>query len=386
MTDDSIAGPVPVPETGPAADPPAPVGEPLTFSSTLKPSSFLGLSLKIALLNFITLTLYRFWGKTEVRRRVWQGVRVNGDAFEYTGRGKELFFGFLFALLVLGLPFLLVLFGLQFAGEIAPLFILPFYIFMPWLWGFGVYSAFRYMASRTTWRGVRFRLGGSATEYGWAFLGYGFLTGLTMGWFKPAADRNLARKIWEDLRFGDRRVRFSTGRSEREGVYGAFALGWFLSVVPYILFIVAVVGYSIANTTMSAVEYPSPAPVPEMPDAALIFVIYGAMLALAPIFLLIWAPYQAAILRSVAAGVTLDDATFRLEVKALPLWWLTVTNLVAILFTLGLLMPWAQARTAHWLIQRLKSTGTARLDDAQQSGTGPKTGEGLADAFGFSLI
>lgn len=393
MTEETTVDPVPSAGQGAFDETPVPAGQAISFSSTLKPSSFLGLSLKIGLLNIITLTLYRFWGKTEVRRRVWQGIQVNGDAFEYTGRGKELFFGFLFALLVLGLPFLLIVFGIQFAGPIAGLLILPLYILLPWLWGFGVYSAFRYMASRTTWRGVRFRLGGSANEYGWSFLGYGFLTGLTLGWFKPAADRNLARKIWEDLRFGDRRVRFSMGRSEREGVYGAFALGWFLSVVPYILFVVAIVGYSLTQGTMtqgamSAVIYPAPepTPVPETPDAAFIFVVYAAMLFIAPIFMLIWAPYQAAILRSVAAGVSLDDATFRLDVKALPLWWLTVTNLAAILFTLGFLMPWAQARTAHWLIKRLKSTGTARLDDAQQSGTGPKTGEGLADAFGFSLI
>jgi len=391
MTDETTVDPVPSAGQGTFDETPVPAGQAVSFSSTLKPSSFLGLSLKIGLLNIITLTLYRFWGKTEVRRRVWQGIQVNGDAFEYTGRGKELFFGFLFALLVLGLPFLLIVFGIQFAGPIAGLFILPLYILLPWLWGFGVYSAFRYMASRTTWRGVRFRLGGSANDYGWSFLGYGILTGLTLGWFKPAADRNLARKIWEDLRFGDRRVRFSTGRSEREGVYGAFALGWFLSVVPYILFVVAIVGYSLTQGTMtqgamSAVEYPAPNPVPETPDAAFIFVVYAAMLVIAPIFMLIWAPYQAAILRSVTAGVSLDDATFRLDVKALPLWWLTVTNLAAILFTLGLLTPWVQARTAHWLIKRLKSTGTARLDDAQQAGTGPKTGEGLADAFGFSLI
>ena len=360
-------------------------GEALVFDTTLKPSSFLGLSLKNGLLNIITLTLYRFWGKTEVRRRVWQGVRLNGDAFEYTGRGKELFFGFLFALLVLGLPFLLIVFGLQFADPFVAIFlILPLYIFLPWLWGFGVFSAFRYMASRTTWRGVRFRLGGSGTSYGFAFLGYALLSGITLGWFQPTAERKLAEKVWDELRFGDRRVRFSMGNAEREGVYGAFALGWFLSVVPYILFMGAIIAFAaFTSSPASAVQTP---PVPAPPDFAVIAAVYGAMLVLAPLFLLIWAPYQAAILRSVTAGVRLDKATFRLEVKALSLWWLTVSNYAVILFTLGFLTPWVQARTARYLLLRLKSTGVARVDEAQQTSTGPRTGEGLADAFGFSMI
>src|SRR3712207_2766510 len=88
--------------------------EPLTFSHTLALKPFAVLGLKNGLLNLVTLTLYRFWGKTEVRRRVWDGVQMNGEPFEYTGRGVELFMGFLLALGVVGLPFLIVVFGAQF--------------------------------------------------------------------------------------------------------------------------------------------------------------------------------------------------------------------------------------------------------------------------------
>lgn len=365
-------------------------GKALVFDSTLRPASFLGLSLKNGLLNIITLTLYRFWGKTEVRRRVWQGVRLNGDAFEYTGRGMELFIGFLLALVVLGLPFLLVVFGIQFLGPMyAFLFILPLYIFIFWLWGFGVFTAFRYMASRTTWRGIRFKLAGSAKGYGLYYIGAILLSGITLGWYWPTAERSLAERLWSELRFGDRRVRFSMGKAHREGVYGPFALGWLLTMVPYILLIVvmgavfAVLGAPGSSFTAAA---PAPTPMPPVPDLAIMAISYLMVLILAPIVMLIWAPYQAAILRSVAAGVTIDGASFRLEVKALPLWWMTVSNLAVILFTLGFLTPWVQARTANWLVKRLKSTGTAQLDQASQVGTGPKTGEGLADAFGFSLI
>lgn len=375
---------------GPSADhePAAEAGEGLTFDSTLKPASFLGLSLKNGLLNIITLTLYRFWGKTEVRRRVWQGLRLNGDAFEYTGRGMELFIGFLLALVVLGLPFLLVVFGAQFLRPgYALLIILPLYLFIFWLWGFGVFTAFRYLASRTTWRGIRFRLAGSATGYGFYYIGAVLLSGITFGWYWPTAERSLAERLWGELRFGDRRVRFSMGKATKEGVYGPFALGWLLTITPYLLLFTIIGMIAAMNAPVGPVyAAPAPAPVPPMPQMATILMGYMVAFVIAPILMLIWAPYQAAMMRSIAAGVSIDGATFRLEVKAIPLWWLTVSNLAVLLFTLGFLTPWVQARTANWLVKRLKSSGEARLDLAGQTGTGPKTGEGLADAFGFSMI
>jgi uncharacterized membrane protein YjgN (DUF898 family) len=367
----------------PYAEPPSP-GETLNFSTTIEPGRFLGLSLKNGLLNLITLTLYRFWGKTEVRHRVWRGVRLNDEAFEYTGRGVELFIGFLLALLVIGLPFLIVIFGIQFTEHWAfMLAVFPLYIGLFWLWGFGIFSAFRYMASRTTWRGVRFQLKGSAASYGWKYLFALFLSSITGGWFWPHAERQLASWVWDQLRFGDRRLRFSMARSERHGIYGAFALGWFGSLVGYFALIFLFVGVMMAVGDPMAVSADGEAPVPSV---MVTVILYAVILALSPLILLIWAPYQAALLRSIAAGVTLDDATFKLNVKALSLWWLTVTNLFVLLVTLGFLMPWVQARTARYLIQRLESSGYARLDLARQAERGPGSGEGLADAFGFSAI
>ena len=367
---------------------PPPTGEGLKFSTTLQPGRFLGLSLKNGLLNLITLTLYRFWGKTEVRQRVWRGVRLNDEAFEYTGRGIELFVGFLLALVALGAPALVLVFGAQFFGPWFVLAIyLPLYLFFFWLWGFGVFTAFRYMASRTTWRGVRFQLKGSAAQYGLQFIFAGFLSGLTAGWYWPAAERRLAEKIWDELRFGDKRIRFRLSLAEREGVYGAYALGWFGSIVGYLLLVMAVFAATMAlappETLLVDPAANQPNPVPQY---VMTLAIYGVMLLLSPLILLLWAPYQAAMLRSVAAGVTIDEARFRLKVKAIPLWWLTVTNLFFLLITFGFLMPWVQARTARFLIERLESAGAADLASARQAGRGPGSGEGLADAFGFSAI
>ena len=61
------------------------------------PWSLAGLSFLNFFLTIVTLGTYGFWGRTEVRKRIWSSVRLAGEPLEYTGTGKELFLGFLFA-------------------------------------------------------------------------------------------------------------------------------------------------------------------------------------------------------------------------------------------------------------------------------------------------
>lgn len=352
---------------------------PLVIAHTSKLSSFLGLSLKNGLLNLITLTLYRFWGKTEVRRRVWSHTTINGDPLEYTGRGMELFLGFLIATFAVGLPFLLVIFGAQLLGPaMAAVIILPVYLVMFFLFGFGVFTAFRYMASRTLWRGVRWHLAGSPGNYGLNYLGYTLLSAVTFGWFWPAAARRLSGELWGSLRFGDLPFQFDLDAARREKVYGAYALGWVIILVGYFAFVGSMVG-------MLASIVPADETTP--PDFGAFAAIYAGLLVFAVVAAVAFAPYGAAALRSVAAGVRLGEATFRLDLKWTDMAWLTISNFVLVLVSLGLLMPFVQARTTRFLIQRLTTEGSVDLERVTQTAdTGPRTAEGLADAFGSSLI
>lgn len=419
------------------ASPSPPLMEGLSFSTTLNPGSFLKFSVVLGLLNIITLTLWRFWGKTEVRRRIWRDVQVNGDAFEYTGRGVELFIGFILALAVLGLPFLVVVFGAQLLDPVITLLILlPLYGVMFWLWGFGLFTAYRYLASRTTWRGIRFQLKGSAVRYANRFLTYVVLNGVTLGWFKPEADRLLSDMTWGNLFLGDKPLHFRIEQARKQPVYGWFALGWFGQALGYVLFAVTVFWISMAMTGADptdirrdveppAEEYVMPLQAeadrvppdispqttsPEIivktvpaddtgdvsgeddpvaappPDWAMVAAFYGAMLLVAPIWFLIWGPYNAAILRSIVGGIGFDKAHFKLRVGTVSLWWLTITNLLFLLISVGFLMPWIQARSVRYVVRRLQSTGDVDLSGVEQASRGPRAGEGLADAFGFSLI
>src|ERR1017187_10963939 len=72
---------------------------PLSFSGNR--GEFFRLVVRGAGLEFITVGFYRFWLATDIRRHLWSNTHLDSDAAEYTGRGRELLIGFLFALAIL---------------------------------------------------------------------------------------------------------------------------------------------------------------------------------------------------------------------------------------------------------------------------------------------
>src|SRR3954447_14283781 len=74
---------------------------PLPVSFSGDRAEFRRLVTRGAGLELITVGFYRFWLATDIRRHLWSNTQIDGDAAEYTGRGKELLIGFLFALAIL---------------------------------------------------------------------------------------------------------------------------------------------------------------------------------------------------------------------------------------------------------------------------------------------
>ena len=93
---------------------PAPAeGDPIRVEYVPR-TGLLSMTIVNFLLSVATLTFYRFWAKTRVRRHIWSCVYINGQNLEYTGRGIELFKGALFVFAILGLPAVVLIAGLTF--------------------------------------------------------------------------------------------------------------------------------------------------------------------------------------------------------------------------------------------------------------------------------
>ena len=129
------------------------------------PGGFLGLSLLNGVLRILTLGVYHFWGKTEVRQRIWSAVRIDGEPLDYRGTGGELFRGFLIVFFLILLPLALARFVVAAALRAdgrrpRRLRARCFWIVVFSLSGFGIHRARRYRLSRTRWRGIRAGLSG----------------------------------------------------------------------------------------------------------------------------------------------------------------------------------------------------------------------------------
>lgn len=170
-----------------------------------------------ALLGLFTLGIYRFWGKTNMRRHLWSRVTLLGDRLEYTGKAMELLLGFLVAAVAMAaLSGALVGIQLLVGGNEALRVSLTtvYMIVLYFLIFFAVFRARRYRLLRTQWRGIRFSQTGSARSYALRAMGLLFLTGFTLGLTYPYMQNHLQSYRTNHTWFGNRQLAFDGRASE----------------------------------------------------------------------------------------------------------------------------------------------------------------------------
>src|SRR5450432_551345 len=183
-------------------------------------------------LELITVGFYRFWLATDMRRHLWSNTDIDGDAAEYTGRGRELLIGFLIAMAIL-VPVYLAYFlaGLE-AERVKAFASIPLVVFFYVFVQFAIYRARRYRLTRTVWRGVRFWMSGSGWAYAARSALWGVLLILTLGLVLPWREAALERYKMSHSYYGDLQGSFEGRGSE------FFKRGWWLWLLAPIAFYV----------------------------------------------------------------------------------------------------------------------------------------------------
>jgi uncharacterized membrane protein YjgN (DUF898 family) len=185
-------------------------------------------------LELLTFGFYRFWLATDIRRHLWSNTLIGGNAAEYTGRGKELLFGFLFAIAII-MPIYLAYFLVGLEVERAKAFAsLPLFLFFYLFGQFAIYRARRYRLTRTVWCGVRFWMSGSGLAYAGRAALWGLLMILTLGLILPWREAALERYKMRHSYYGDLQ-----GSFEGTG-WEFFKRGWWLwllAMMPLVLLI-----------------------------------------------------------------------------------------------------------------------------------------------------
>ncbi|ARJ67512.1 hypothetical protein WV31_18535 [Magnetospirillum sp. ME-1] len=337
------------------------------FAHSAGTGGMIRLALVNLLLSILTLSLYRFWGKTRVRRLLWGGTRAWGDPVEYTGTGKELFLGFLLALGVIYLPLTLGFIGgnvlLQSGNPLGGALIAALYFLTVMLVAAGLFRARRYQMSRTVWRGIRGGQTGSALSYAFQSLVVWILVPASLGWALPWGDMMLARYRLGNTTFGDRGL---TVKDDVGSLYKTFAGAWVAYLLGGPVVLLCVGGWSAA---MAAMDLP--------PIVATLLGGLGVIVALL-FAVLPYAWYKAAFYRHLASRTSFCGAAFVAEVKDGALIRLVLGNLLITSLSLGILRPWASLRTFRYVCAVIGVEGEPDFASVHRSDeAGPSTGEGL---------
>ena len=228
------------PQVPPPQPSPMPPPMPVAFSG--RRGVVCGLAKRGAALELVTLGFYRFWLLTDIRRHLWSNTLIDGDAAEYTGRGKELLIGFLVALAIL-VPIYLGYFLIGLEAEHYQAFAsIPLIAFFYLFGQFAIYRARRYRLTRTVWRGVRFWMTGSGWLYALQASLWGLLMILTLGLVLPWRVAALERYKMRHSHYGDLQGSFE-GRG-----WEFFKRGWWLWLLtPIALYISPIVPFVYAG-------------------------------------------------------------------------------------------------------------------------------------------
>ncbi len=330
--------------------------------SWVHPAGMGRLSFANYVLRILTLGIYHFWGKTEVRKRIWSGLRFDGEPLVYTGTGRELFLGFLIIFFLFLLPISLGAFAVMlFFGEVGlVIFQWTLIIAVLYLSGVAIYRALRYRLSRTLWRGIRGSLEGGSWSYGWTYfwtlvlpavlailllivlgvlLGanandperlqalapvFGFVAVvplLAVTWIVPWRSIKLQRRLVGDMRFGDRPFSFSAPVGP---LYKRFAGFWFGCVV--LVFALFAIGARLVDFSSLPAEGQPADPQMSMEMLKTFGTIYLLMGVGFLIYYLLSAFYRAFQFNHFAAHTHYEGATFNGTATGPGLAWVALGN------------------------------------------------------------
>lgn len=361
-----------------------PSGEPISVTWRGSPWELTGLSFLNIALSIVTLGIYSFWGKTEVRKRIWSSVRINGEPLVYTGTGKELFLGFLIIFGVFLLPAFGILVALQFTlGDTHPVTIVAnvlFYVVIFCLFGVAIYRARRYRLSRTNWRGIRGTLTGSPWRYAWTYIWTTILIVFTLGWIIPYRTHALYKRMTNEQQFGSDMFRYDGDVGD---IYARFA-GIFIGGL---MIVGAAVWVAIWMLGIDLSMFSDPERLAELetnPAAQAQFVwVIGTVIFLYVFVLgLLQVIYFTSITNYITRHTTYSSARFDLKLTIPGMLWLFITNILIVLGSLTILQPVAMARVSKYFVDRLSVNGTVDVERIVQNAAElSATGEGLAEAF-----
>lgn len=320
--------PPPLPPEPSAPLPPVRYG--VEFHGNAK--EFFGIWFVNLVLSVLTLGIYSAWAKVRTERYFYGNTRFGGAPFEYLANPIAILKGRLIAYAVAIALGLCAHFQIWFVYF--PLFV-GIMLLLPWL----VQRTLRFRARYSAWRGLRFRFVEGVYEAYVNFFFRPMVQIFTLYLALPWVRMKQHEYVVSGHRFGGLRFGF---RGDLGTYFIPFLIMMGLGVGAYILMAIAAAGGAVMGAALGeGAEGGEPSTLAMAAIIAPIALVYVAFLTL-PVFLrtrytnLMW------------QFSYLGPHRFESTLRARDVIWIYVSNGVAIVFSLGLLVPWAMIRLAKY--------------------------------------
>ena len=303
------------------------------------------------LLTIVTLGIYSAWAKVRNKRYFYRNTRVAGSEFEYHAKPLQILKG---RALVFG-GYLVFVLSAQLHPLISIIGVVLMFVVTPWL----IVRARLFTARNSSWRGIRFdfnrRSMGDAFK---TFLLVPLLIPFTLGLLIPYFSFRGWRFAVSHSALGRQGFAFASARVG--AYYRAFFAIALLVVVLVILFggLLALLLLLFAPGTFAA----------GAERAGL-----TGLMSLLPVLLMV-VLYLVAIpgYRVMTRNVSLNSAklgpySFESTLKVWPVVWIYASNAACIIFSAGLLTPWARVRVTRYLAGHLVLNAVDDLESFVQA-------------------
>ena len=326
--------------------------EPLQFSG--RGAEYFGIWITNLVLTLLTLGIYSAWAKVRRLQYFHRHTTLGGAGFDYHGDPRAILKGRVIGLL------LLLAYNLSFQfSTIAGLIVAAgLAAVMPVL----LMRALRFRARNSSWRGLRFGFDGDAAGAYSAFLKWPLFTVMTLGLLGPLWHQRMKQYQFNHARYGTAGFSIDAPVGSFYRIYGV-AIGCVVAGAIAILAGLA----SLAESTQSA------------------FMLMPLLLLALMLFI---QPYLSARVQNLVWNHTrLGEHRFESRVSARRLYVITLTNLLGVVLTLGLFMPFAAIRLARYRLECVALLSAGSLDDfvAGQQRDVAATGEEAAGLFDVDI-
>ncbi|WP_083664404.1 YjgN family protein [Herminiimonas arsenitoxidans] len=321
------------------------------------------------LFSILTLGIYSAWAKVRRTNYFYNSSSVAGSSFEYHGNPVAILKGRIIAVL------LIVIYNLAFemSDIIGLSSVLVMMLVAPWL----IWKSLQFKLYNSSYRGIRFGFRGQLKHVYRVYLLLPILTMLTAFILAPFTHQRMKKFQHEESRFGTSHFSF-TGPVGK--FYKAYLLVFAIWLAGIIVVLLTIGSSLFALITADGMDRDDAANVGMGIAVILILALYVWTLVLSPIF-------SALIQNLIWNNTQLSQHRFQSDMKWGRMAFIVITNIIGIICTLGLFLPFAQIRAMKYRVESMSLIPDGSLENfiAATKEQVSATGEGLTDLLDFDL-